>query len=352
MLYKRHKKFWEEAMKRLLFALPLIAVAMNASAQAEDVAAFYAGKTVRLVVGIDVGSGYDVNARLLARHLGNHIPGKPVIVVQNQPGAGSATMTSQLYTTGPFDGTVIGAAFAGMPTQPLLQPGTAIRFDPVKLLWLGNTNRETHVTYVWHTSPVQSLAEVRAKELIMGAQAPGSSQVDFPLVANALFGTKFKVIAGYQSTAKINLALESGEVQGTIAAWTSVKTLSSQWLTDKKIKVIAQWALRPNAELPGVPDALELAKTDADQAALRLVLARLDIGRPFFLPPGVPAERVAALRKAFDETMKDPAYLDEAKKLSIDVDPLNGAELAALVEQISKTPAETVARVRTAMENK
>jgi len=340
--------------KRPLLALCAVLGAFAAaSAQAQDnVASFYAGKSIRLVVGIDVGSGYDVNARLLARHLGNHIPGKPTIVVQNQPGAGSAIMTSQLYATGPFDGTVIGAAFAGMPTQPLLQPGGGIRFDPVKLLWLGNTNRETHVTYVWHTSPVQSLDELKTKQLIVGAQAPGSSQVDFPLVANALFGLKFKVISGYGSTSKINLALESGEVHGTIAAWTSVKTLSSQWLADKKIKVIAQWALRPNAELPGVPNALDLAKTEAEQAALRLVLARLDAGRPFFLPPGVPAERVAALRKAFNDTMKDPAYLEEAKKLSIDVDPLTGVELAALVEQVSKTPADTVARVRTALENK
>jgi tripartite-type tricarboxylate transporter receptor subunit TctC len=327
-------------------------VALSVPAQAQDVASFYSGKTIQLMVGIAVGSGYDVNARLLARHLANHIPGKPTIVVQNQPGAGSATMTSQLYTAGPFDGTVIGAAFAGMPTLPLLQPGSGIRFDPVKLLWLGNTNRETHVTYVWHTSPVQSLDEVKTKELIMGAQAPGSSQVDFPLVAKALFGLKFKVIGGYQSTAKINLALESGEVQGTIAAWTTLKTLSSQWLADKKIKVIAQWALRPNPELPGVPNALDLAKTPADQAALRLVMARLDIGRPFFVPPGVPAERVAALRKAFDDTMKDPAYREEAKKLKIDVDPLTGAELAALVEQVSKTPADTVARVRAALEQK
>jgi tripartite-type tricarboxylate transporter receptor subunit TctC len=334
-----------------MLALPIIALAAAAPAKAEDVAAFYAGKTIRMVVGIDVGSGYDVNARLLARHLAAHIPGKPIIVVQNQPGAGSATMTSQLYTSGPFDGTVIGAAFAGMPTIPLLAPSGA-RFDPTKLLWLGNTNRETHVTYVWHTAPVQSLEEVKSKELIMGAQAPGSSQVDFPLIANALLGTKFKVISGYQSTAKINIALESGEVQGTIAAWTSLKTLSPQWLADKKVNVIAQWALRANAELPGVPNALDLAKTDAEQAALRLVLARLDIGRPFFVPPNVPADRVAALRKAFDDTMKDPAYLDEAKKLKIDVDPLTGAELATLVQQISKTPPETVARVKAAMESK
>src|SRR5215475_1081903 len=311
-------------MRTIVLALCTTA-ALGLPAHAEDVAAFYSGKTIRMVVGIDVGSGYDVNARLLARHIVNHIPGKPTIVVQNQPGAGSATMTGQLYTTGPFDGTVIGAAFAGMPTLPLLQPGSGVRFDPVKLLWLGNTNREAHVTYVWHTSPVQSLEELRTKQLIMGAQAPGSSQVDFPLVANALFGLKFKVISGYGSTSKINLALESGEVQGTIAAWTSVKTLSSQWLAERKVKVIAQWALRPNPELPGVPNVLDLAKSAPEEAALRLVMARLDIGRPFFLPPGVPAERVAALRKAFDETMKDPAYLEEAKKLSIDVDPLTGA---------------------------
>jgi tripartite-type tricarboxylate transporter receptor subunit TctC len=304
-----------------------------------------------MVVGIDVGSGYDVNARLLARHIVNHIPGNPAIVVQNQPGAGSATMTAQLTAAGPFDGTVIGAAFAGMPTLPLLSP-QKMRFDPVKLIWLGNTNRETHVTYVWHTSPVQSFDELRSKELIMGAQAPGSSQVDFPLVANALFGLKHKVITGYGSTAKINLAMESGEVHGAIAALTSVRTLSSQWLADKKIKIITQWALRSNPDLPGVPNALDLAKTEGDRAALELAMARLDIGRPFFLPPGVPDDRVAALRAAFDATMKDPAFLAEAAKLKIDIDPMTGKELAAFVAQVSKTPDETVARVRKALETK
>ena len=210
-------------MRRTFLAASLMLASCSA-APAQEVAAFYAGKTIRLVVGVDVGSGYDVNARLLARHMGAHIPGNPAFIVQNQPGAGSVTMTSQLYANGPFDGTAIGAAFAGMPTIPLLQPGGS-RFDPTKLIWLGNTNRETHVTYVWHTAPVQSLAQARTQELIMGAQAPGSSQVDFPLVADALLGFKFKVVPGYQSTSKINLALESGEVQGTIAAWTTLKTL-------------------------------------------------------------------------------------------------------------------------------
>jgi tripartite-type tricarboxylate transporter receptor subunit TctC len=337
-------------MRKFILAIGTL-VALPSAVSAQSVADFYKGKTIRMVVGIGVGSGYDVNARLLARHLPNHIPGKPAIVVNNQPGAGSATMTAQLSATGPFDGTVIGAAFAGMPTLPLLSSGN-IRFDPTKLIWLGNTNRETHVTYVWHTSPVQSFDEVRTKELIMGAQAPGSSQVDFPLVANALFGLKHKVITGYGSTAKINLAMESGEVQGAIAALTSVRTLSSQWLADKKIKIITQWALRTNPDLPGVPNALDLAKTDDDKAAMKLAMARLDIGRPFFLPPTVPDDRVAALRAAFDATMKDPAYLAEAKKLKIDVDPMTGPELAAFVLQVSRTPASTVARVRKALEAK
>ncbi len=338
--------------KRLVLALFAFSICCSPGFAQEKVAKFYQGKTIRLVVGIDVGSGYDVNARLLARHLADHIPGRPAIIVQNQPGAASMTMTNALYNTGPFDGTVIGAAFGGMPTVPLLQPASAGHADPTKLIWLGNTNKETHVTYVWQTSPVQNLVEVATKELIMGAQAPGSSQYDFPLVANALFGWKFKVVSGYGSTSKINLALESGEVQGAISAWTTLKTLSSDWLKDKKIKVIAQWALHKNPELPDVPNVYDFAKTDADRAALRLTMARLDIGRPFFLPPGVPADRVAALRKAFDETMKDPAYLAEAGKLKIDVDPLTGEQLAALVEQVSHTPDDVVARVRQALADK
>jgi tripartite-type tricarboxylate transporter receptor subunit TctC len=339
-------------MKKTLLGLSvLLAAASPAPAQQEDVAAFFKGKTLRLMVGIGVGSGYDINARLLARHMAAHIPGQPTIIVQNQPGAGSLTMTNALYNTGPFDGTVMGASFNGMPTTPLLQPA-GVRFDPVKLSWLGSTNRETQVTYVWHTVPVQSLDELKTKELVVGAQAPGSTQYDYPVLVNHLFGFKFKVVTGYQSTSKINLAMESGEVQGTLANWSTLKALSSNWLAEKKVKLIAQWALKKHPELPDVPLALDLAKTDADRLALMLALARLEYGRPFFLPPNVPAARLDALRRAFDATMKDPAYLAEADKLKIEVDPLSGEEVATLVEQVSRTPADTVARVRAAMENK
>jgi tripartite-type tricarboxylate transporter receptor subunit TctC len=314
-------------------------------------AEFFRGKTLRLVVGIGVGSGYDINARLLARHLGAHIPGQPTIVVQNQPGAGSLTMTNALYNTGPFDGTAIGASFNGMPTTPLLQP-TGVRFDPLKLNWLGSTNRETQALYVWHTAPAQTLDHIRTTEIVMGAQAPGSTQFDYPVLARELFGFKFKVVTGYESTPKIHLAMESGEVQGTIANWSTLKAISGNWITEKKIRILTQWALKKNPELEQTPLFIDVARTDAERAALRLVLARLEYGRPFFLPPGVPAGRVDALRRAFDATVKDSAYLAEAEKLKVDVDPISGEEVAALVAEVLRTPPETVAAVRAALEHR
>jgi len=339
-------------MKRAPLALLVVlAAAAPAVAQQEEAAAFFRGKTLRLIVGIAVGSGYDINARLLARHMAAHIPGQPTIIVQNQPGAGSLAMTNALYHTGPFDGTVMGASFNGMPTTPLLQPA-GVRFDPVRINWVGSSNRETQVMYVWHDAPAQVLEDARAREIVMGGQAPGSTQFDYPVLANKLFGFKFKVVTGYESTPKIHLAMESGEVHGTIANWSTLKAINTDWITDKKVRILAQWALQKNAELPDIPLFMDLAKTDSERDALRLMLARLEYGRPFFLPPDVPVARVEALRRAFDATMKDPAYLAEADKLKIDVEPLSGEAVAALVEQVSRTPADTVARVRAALETR
>ena len=333
-------------MRISLFAVTALTFAVAAPAAAQDVAQFYQGKTVRMIVGVAVGSGYDINARALAHHLGKHIPGNPTIIVQNQPGAGSITMTNQLYAVGPFDGTVIGAAFGGMPTAPLLTP-EGVKFDPNKLNWLGSTNRETHVTYLWSTAPANTLDDIKKQEIVVGAQAPGTTQYDFPLMANAIFGTKFKIVKGYGGTPQIHLAIERGEIEGNGAsAWTTLKALNADWIKEKKIKIIAQWALRPNPELPNVPSVLDLAKNDKDKAALLLVLARLDFGRPFFLPPNVPADRVEALRKAFDDTMKDPAFLAEAEKLKLEIDPLNGKQVSELVAQVLATPKDVVERVR------
>jgi tripartite-type tricarboxylate transporter receptor subunit TctC len=338
-------------MIRFCLALVLAVLAAKpAMAQGThgDVAAFYRGKTVRLIVGVGVGSGYDINARLLARHMTKHIPGNPTVIVQNQPGAGSLTMTNQLYAAGPFDGTAIGASFNGLPTAPLLQP-TGTRFEPTKLNWVGSTNRETQVSYVWNSAPIQTFGDIRKTETIIGAQAPGSTQYDYPVLSNALFGTKFKVITGYEATPKIHLAMERGEVHGTWANWSTLKAIAGPWIEQKKIRMFAQWALRKHAELPDVPLILDQAKTDDQRQALQLALARLEFGRPFFMPPNVPAERVTAIRRAFDATMKDPEFVAEAGKLKIEVDPLTGEQVAALIVNIYKTPEATVARVREAM---
>jgi tripartite-type tricarboxylate transporter receptor subunit TctC len=295
-----------------------------------------------------VGSGYDINARLLARHMSKHIPGNPQIIVQNQPGAGSLTMTNQLFAAGPFDGTVFGASFNGLPTTPLLQP-TGARFEATKLNWVGSTNRETQAMYVWGASPIMTLADLTSKETIFGAQAPGSTQYDYPKLAEKLFGWKVKVITGYEATPKIHLAMERGEVYGTWANWSTLKAIAEPWIKEKKIRILAQWALRKHAEMPDVPLILELAKTEEQKQSMALALARLEFGRPFFLPPNVPAERVNAIRRAFDATMKDPEFLAEAEKLKIEVDPLTGEQVAALIVDIYKTPAATVERVREAM---
>src|SRR4051812_16178939 len=335
-------------MTRALLGLAVVLATSATAAAQQDVADFYRGKTVRIIVGVGVGSGYDINARAMARHLSAHIPGNPTVIVQNQPGAGSLTMTNQLYGSGPFDGTVIGASFNGLPTTPLLQPA-GVRFEAVKLNWIGSTNRETQVTYVWHTVPVATIDDVKTREVIIGAQAPGSTQYDYPMLANQLFGTKFKVITGYEATPKIHLAMERGEVHGTWANWSTLKAISEQWIKDKKIRILAQWALRKHPEMPDVPLILEQARTQEQKQALDLRLARLEFGRPFFMPPNVPAERVNAIRRAFDATMKDKEFLDEADKLKIEIDPLGGEQVAALIEQIYKTPAATVERVRDAM---
>ncbi len=336
-------------MRKTVFAaFVLLAAAFPAQAQ-EDVAEFYRGKTVRLIVGVGVGSGYDVNARVLARHLGRHIPGNPNIIVQNQPGAGSLTMTNQMYAAGPFDGTVIGASFNGLPTAPLLQPN-GVRFDATKINWVGSTNRETQTMYVWHTAPIKSLEDLQTKEMLVGAQAPGSTQFDYPMLGKAMFGMKYKVVTGYKSTSDINLAMERGEVHGTLANWSTVKTLNLKQYEDKLIRILVVWGAREHPELKGIPLISSLAKTPEQKQAMQLALARLEFGRPFFLPPNVPAARVKAIRDAFDATMKDKEYLAEADKLKLEIDPMSGEELARTLEEMAKTPADVVAQVRAAYE--
>jgi tripartite-type tricarboxylate transporter receptor subunit TctC len=331
-------------------ALPLLLCWVFASTPAsgeED--AFYRGKQLRMIVGSAAGGGYDLFARIVARHIIHHIPGHPTIIVQNQPAAGGVVMANQLYALGPKDGTVIGVPINGLPTAPLLQSGT--QFDPTRLIWLGSTNREAYVAFVWHTVPVDSITQLKRTEVVVGATTPGTTMVDFPLLVNDVLGFRFKVVRGYQGTPQINLAIERGEVQGMGGlGWASVKAQTPHWISERKIKVLAQYGLTRSAELAGVPTMLELAKSDVDRQAMTMLFARTEYGRPYFLPPDVPAERVAALRRAFDATLKDAAFIAEAAKLQFDVDPLTGEAVQALVGQLAATPREVVTRVRAALE--
>jgi tripartite-type tricarboxylate transporter receptor subunit TctC len=215
--------------------------------------------------------------------------------------------------------------------------------------WIGSTNRETQAMYVWHTAPQMTLADLTTKEMIVGAQAPGSTQYDYPVLARELFGWKVKVITGYEATPKIHLAMERGEVHGTWANWSTLKAIAGPWIAEKKVRILAQWGLRKHPEMPDVPIILDQAKTDDQKQALQLALARLEFGRPFFMPPNVPAERVNAVRRAFDAAMKDSDLIAEADKLKIEIDPLSGEQVAALIADIYQTPAATVERVRSAM---
>ena len=335
-------------MRLLVLVLALLSAATPAWA-ADDVASFYRGKQIRFIVGSAPGGTYDLLARMVARHMPAHIPGNPSIIVQNQPTAGGLLMVNQLFALGPNDGTAVGVPLNGIPAVPLLQPAAA-HFDAAKLIWLGSTHSEPYVAYVWHTAPAQNLADVMSKQLVVGATTPGTTMNDFPQLTNAILGTKFKIVPGYASTPQMNEALERGEVEGVAGfGWFALKAQVPQWITEKKITVIAQFGAARHRLLPDVPLMLDLAKSDADRQALLLLFGRTEYGRPYFLPPDVPAERVQALRRAFDATMKDEGFVADATKIGFEVDALTGEQVQASVAALANTPPDVVARVRAAL---
>jgi tripartite-type tricarboxylate transporter receptor subunit TctC len=332
------------------FAASLLLLLATAPAQAEDVANFYHGKQIRFIVGSAAGGTYDLLARIVALHMPAHIPGNPSVIVQNQPTAGGMVMANQLYALGPKDGTVIGVPLNSAPAAPLLQPAAA-HYDATKLIWVGSTHSEPYVAYVWHTAPVQSVADVLTKQLVVGSTTPGTTMNDFPMLTNAVLGTKFKIVPGYISTPQMNQAIERGETEGVIGfGWFALNAQVPQWIAEKKINIIAQFGLERSHILPDVPLMIDLAKAPADRQALAMLFGRTEYGRPYFLPPDVPPDRVEALRRAFDATMKDEGFIADADKIGFAVDPLTGEQVQALVAELAKTPPDVVARVRAALD--
>jgi tripartite-type tricarboxylate transporter receptor subunit TctC len=318
-----------------------------ATAGAQSAADFYRGKAIDLEIGYSVGGGYDLYARLLARHLGQHIPGNPTIVPKNMEGAASLRLANYLYGAAPRDGTVIGAISRGAAFDPLLNENGA-RFDASKFSWIGSANNEVSVCVALQSSGIASFDDVLTKPLTIGSTGTGDDTYQFPALMNAELGTKFKIVTGYPGGNDITLALERGEVQGRCGwSWSSIMTTRKDWITGKKITVLVQMSLSKHPDLPDVPLIMDLAKSNEQRQIFKLIFARQVMGRPFTAPPGIPADRLAALRQAFAETMKDPAFLDDAAQGKFEINPVGGAELETLVEDIYQTPAAVTKKAAT-----
>lgn len=319
-------------------------LASVAGAQAQSVEDFYKGKKVDIVIGFTVGGGYDAYARLVARHMGEHIPGKPTMVPRNMTGAGSRIAAAFIHGVAPKDGTAMGIADQSIPLEQALGDA-GVKFDSREFNWIGNPNADNNVLSTWHTSPVKTIEDAKKIEATMGATGYNTSS-QYPTVLNAIAGTKFKVILGYPGGNEINMAMERGEVAGRGSnAWASYKSTRPDWIKENKINILVQIGLRKAPDLPNVPLLMDVASNDLDRAAMRLLSSPTTIGRPFFAPPNVPADRVKALRAAFASMIKDKAFLEEARKLNLDIDFVPGEELQKIVADIIDAPADVKKRL-------
>ncbi len=329
----------------LMFVAP--ANAQNAN---NDVAGFYKGKQVTIIVGSSPGGGYDTYARMLSRHIGKHIPGNPTLIVQNMPGAGSNVAANYVYNVAPKDGSVIGAFQSGVVLEPLLGK-TPIKHDPSKSIYLGSANDDIYICLARADSPVAKFSDVFTKELVMAA-SQSSSTSDYPAVINAVLGTKFKVVTGYPGSREISLAVERGEAQGACGlAWPSISVTQPGWFTTGNVKVIVQTHEKghPDLNKQGVPLAHTFAKTADERAMLDLFFSQSRFGRPYVVAPETPKDRVSALRKAFDATIKDPDLQAEAARARLDLDAVSGEDLQTLVAKVYASPPDIIARTKKAL---
>ena len=341
-------------LARIAFAgtgiIALAAAMMPAKAE-DSVASFYGGRNITLYIGSTPGGGYDSYARLIARHLGDHIPGKPTIVPSNMPGAGSNKLAYYIYAVAPKDGTAIGAIFPGAVMEPLI--GTKkVEHDPSKLVYIGSANNEADLCFVRKDSPTKTFKDLFTRETRIAASAEGGSTRDFPAVLDNVLGTKFKLVAGYPGSREMMHAIEQGEVEGACGlAVSSLSTAHPDWLPSGDMVPLAQEAIKGNPWLDArhVPLTLAFAHNDEEKQELELLYAQLVFGRPYVVTPGTPPDRVAALRKAFMETLQDPAALEDAKRVRLDVDPISGEEVQGLVAKVFATPPSIVEKLKQAM---
>ena len=332
---------------RALLAFCLL-VLPAVSARADAVSDFFHGKTVTVYIGFTAGGGYDVYGRLIARYMGGHIPGNPTLVAQNMPGAGSLQLANYLYNVAPKDGTAIATFGRGEAVEPLIGNGGA-RFDASKFLWLGSVANEVSLCAVWQSSPVQRWSEATLKDFTVGGLGAGADPDIFAAVLKNVFGAKLRIVSGYPGGNDVTLAMERGEVDGRCGwSWSAIKATRLAYLQEHKMGLLIQLALQKSPDLPDVPLVVDLARNDRERQVLRMIFSRQVTAWPFAAPPGLPADRAAALRTAFDATMKDAGFLAEAKKAGLEVDPVPGADMDRLIAELYRTPPDIVAEAKKA----
>jgi tripartite-type tricarboxylate transporter receptor subunit TctC len=323
---------------------------VGAPAQAAD---FYAGKTIELIIGGDVGGGYDIYARTLARHLPRHIPGSPTIVPKNLPGAGSGRAAAQIASVAPKDGTSIGAIFPGVIVAPLLEARAQSLFDPTKLTYLASADSGTRICATFHTSKIKTFEDAQKNKGIFGASAAGGSTRDYAAFLKKLVGMQAEIVSGYKGTADLMLAMERGEVDGLCGLdWSSAKSQKPDWLRDKKLNILIQMGVEADPELTqmGVPDVWKFVKDEETRQVIELIVAQQIFGRPYIAPPGAAPEQVKTLRAAFMATMQDKQFLEEAEKARIDIAPSSGEKVQDVVLKLYAAPKHIVDKAKDAIQ--
>jgi len=323
-----------------------LAAALAAPAHADSVAEFYKGKSVTLIAGYSAGGGFDLYSRVIANYLGKHIPGQPRIVVQNMPGAGSLRAASHVYNVAPKDGTIISLTRAPV-IAPLLGSAGGAAFDVTKFTWLGSGASDLTVCALLGNSKINSMADAVQHPFTLGGLGPGSDEDMYTKILRKLLGFKAQLVSGYPGGAEMVLAVERGELDGRCGwAWSSIKISRPDWIAGKKIKVLNVLALERSTELPDVPSIMEFVKADRHKQIFRFILNAQTLGRPFVAPPGIPEDRATALRKAFEDTMKDPEYLAEMTAKKLDVGPISWHAIGALLKDFYATPQDVVDETR------
>jgi tripartite-type tricarboxylate transporter receptor subunit TctC len=324
-------------------AVLLALLLANAPVRADAVSDFYAGKTVNLVIGYAPGGGYDLYARTLGRHIGRHIPGNPNIVVQNMPGAGSLKAANYLYTIAPKDGTMFGGFSRGAPIDPLFGRAEGVQFEAAKFNWLGSISNEVGVCAFRSAVGIKSFDDMRTKPFVIGATGAGADSDVFPTVLRKMFKLPMKTVAGYGSAAEVVVAIKRAEVDGRCGwSWSSLISWNRDMFESKELDVVLQLASQKLEELPDVPLVTDVTNDPDQKTALKLIMSRQTMARPYVAPPGIPADRLAALRSAFEATTKDPAFLADAKRQDLEVRPVTGAEAQVLIKEIYATPPALV----------